>query len=112
MKRGWPIRLIVVAIWLLGGTAAQATPPFYDPSAYCRQLTRYGGADQTFSSCYRQEQEAFNRIKLYWDSLVVRARAYCDGVAESAGSSYQILERCLQQQRTGAREQDNKQPDP
>ena len=111
MERAPSIRLLVIALGLLFCTAAQATPPFYDPGAYCRQATRYGGEpNQSFGSCYRQEQDAFNRIKLYWDGLAVRSRAYCDGVAESVGSSYQMLERCLQQQVSGGREQGSKQP--
>jgi hypothetical protein len=49
-----------------------------------------------YSTCFRQEQAAFNRIKTYWDSLSLRSRVYCDSMAESA-SSYQVLESCLQQ---------------
>ena len=101
---------IVAAVSLLSPAAAHATPPYYDPGAYCRQATRFSGEEQTYGACYRQEQAAFNRIKIYWDGLAVRSRAYCGGVAETVGSSYQVLETCLRQQGAGAKEQDNRPP--
>ncbi len=104
------IRLVVIAVWLFSCAPAQATPPFYDPGAYCRRVTQYGAtSDRSFGTCYRQEQDAFNQIKLYWDRLAVRVRAFCGGVAESVGGSYQILETCLQQQGAVVEDQDNQQ---
>ncbi len=112
MHRELTIRLVVAAVSLLPWTAAHATPPFYDPGAYCRQAARFSGTEQTYGTCYRQEQAAYDRIKLYWDGLGVRSRAYCDGMSESVGSSYQILETCLQQQGTVAKGQENRPPRP
>ncbi len=105
------VRLIVAAVLLLPGVA-YATPPFYDPAAYCRRTTRYGGVEPSYGVCYRQEQAAYDRIKIYWDGLSVGARAYCDGIAETVGSSYQVLETCLQQQGAVAKGQENRPPRP
>ena len=104
------VRLIVAAVALVQSAAAHATPPFYDPGAYCRQATRFGGAEQNYGACYRQEQAAYDRIKIYWDGLTVRSRVYCDGVAETVGSSYQVLETCLQQWGTVAKDQEDRPP--
>src|SRR4051794_41186908 len=104
------VRLLVAAVALVPNASAQAAPPYYDPGAYCRQATRFGGAEQSYGACYRQEQAAFDRIKIYWDRLPVRSRAYCDGMAETVGSSYQVLETCLQQQGTVARDQERRPP--
>jgi hypothetical protein len=111
MQRETPILLVVAAVSLLPLAAAHATPPFYDPGAYCRQATRFGG-EQTYGTCYRQEQAAYDRIKIYWDGLSVRSRAYCGGLTESVGSSYQVLETCLQQQGFVAKDQENRPPRP
>jgi hypothetical protein len=111
MANGKVMHLVVVAVSLAPWAAAHATPPFYDPGAYCRQVALGGtGSEQSFRSCYRHEQAAFDRVKIYWDSLAVRSRAYCDGMAESVGSSYQILETCLQQQGVVAKDKESPQP--
>jgi hypothetical protein len=111
MANGKIMRLVIAVVWLAPWTAAHATPPFYDPGVYCQQVSRGGtGSEQSFGACYRQEQAAFDRVKMYWDSLAVRARAYCDGMAESVGSSHQILETCLQQQGVVAKDRENPQP--
>lgn len=108
MTKESTVRLVIAAACLMPWGAARATPPFYDPGAYCQQASRAGGSQQSYGACYREEQAAFDRVKAYWDGLAVRSRAYCDGVAESIGSSYKVLETCLQQQGAGAR--DNTQP--
>jgi hypothetical protein len=112
MQRKMTIRLVISAVSLLPWAGAHATPPFYDPGAYCRHATQFGGPEQTYAACYRQEQAAYDRIKVYWDGLSVRSRAYCDGMTESVGSSYQVLETCLQQQGAVAKDQQNRPPRP
>jgi hypothetical protein len=110
MQKEMTIRLIVAAVSLLPWTAARATPPFYDPGAYCHQAARFAGTEQTYAPCYRQEQAAYDRIKLYWDSLAVRSRAYCGAMSEAVGSSYQVLETCLQQQGTATKDHESRPP--
>jgi hypothetical protein len=112
MQSTMTFRLIVAVVSLAPWTAARATPPFYDPGAYCRQATRSGSAEQNHGACYRQEQAAYDRIKPYWDGLTVWSRAYCDGMAETIGNSYQILETCLNQQETAAKGAKKQLPGP
>jgi hypothetical protein len=108
MQREMTMRLLVAAVSLVPWAAARATPPFYDPGAYCHQAARFAGTERTYAPCYREEQAAYDRIKLYWDGVPVRSRAYCGGMAESAGSSYQVLETCLQDQGAIAKGQGNR----
>jgi hypothetical protein len=112
MQRGITNCLIAAAVSLLPWAAAHATPPFYDPGAYCHQATRFAGAEQTYAACYRQEQEAYDRLKLYWNGLTVRSRVYCDGMAEAVGNSYQVLETCVQQQGAVATDRQKRLPRP
>jgi hypothetical protein len=110
MTNGKTVRLVIAAVCLAPWTAAHATPPYYDPGAYCKQAAQAGGSQQSFRVCYQQEQAAYDRVKIYWNSLAVRPRAFCEGMAESVGSSYQVLETCLQQQGVVAKDKDNLQP--
>ncbi|GHU05137.1 hypothetical protein FACS1894205_4570 [Alphaproteobacteria bacterium] len=80
------------------------TMPDYDVKKFCSGVVRTaGGGQAVLNSCYKQEQEAYNRLKRTWNATPAATRSLCGDVSIVAGKSYTILDSCIEQeQRTAA----------
>jgi hypothetical protein len=85
-------RLIVLSLAALP-VGAQA----FDIDAYCKQASAAGGGGaQLEAACGEQERAARSEI----ERMIVAPHImdYCQGVGQSAGGSYQFMEKCLKEE--------------
>lgn len=80
--------------------------PYYDVTAHCQALARFGGAPSqlVLQGCYQQEQGAYDALKVQWEQLPAGMQQHCDGLARFAGpGSYLILQGCVTQEISAGR---------
>lgn len=85
-------RLIALGLIILP-VGAQA----FDIDAYCRQVGAAADSGAKLeAACREQERAARSNI----ESMTVPSNImeYCQGVGQSAGGSYQFMEKCLQEE--------------
>ena len=103
--RGWapplktrflvPATLTALLAWF---SYADADMPVYNPTAYCDQVAKFGGAasDVIRSGCLRRERTARDGLKAAWDQLPLPLRQHCDEEARyGGGGSFVILKDCV-----------------
>ena len=69
----------------------------FDIDAYCKQVdTAADGGAKLEAACREQESAARNNI----EGMTVPSNVmeYCQGVGQSAGGSYQFMEKCLKEE--------------
>ena len=108
-------RIKLVVIWtamVQGISSAWATVPNYPVENWCDRVARSAGprSEVIYGGCTRNEQLAYDRLKIEWDATPSTAQSWCDQVARSVGpGSYELLLGCLDNEAQAAR-QNKSQP--
>lgn len=70
--------------------------PRYNPPAYCKKVSDFGGGGAViYNGCMQMEQEAYDSLRRIWAGLPTKTRSYCEEVARFGDNSYSILKGCV-----------------
>ena len=85
---------------VVAAAAGVANPmPRYDVAAYCEKVSKaVAGARQSYNSCVREEQEAYDGMKAHWATVPGTVRVHCDDIGRAGGGSYAILVSCVRKE--------------
>jgi hypothetical protein len=97
--------IFAAALLIPVGAAAFEAPPRYDVEAHCNELAGFGGSfsESTLETCFRMEQEAYDKLKPAWASISASVRGHCDELARFGGhGSYSALSTCIRMEQEAA----------
>lgn len=95
--------ITVTSVW---STASAQELPRLDPESMCRnRWTKQGAIDnEMYAYCLRNEQQAYDNLKVTWFSLSPSIRAVCSRRwGTPPGGAYEMLEYCAKEQSAAER---------
>jgi hypothetical protein len=89
------LTIIFIALAIAGANSARAQQiPQYDVERHCNKIASFGGdySATLNNACMRQEQSAYDALKMGWGSYPSQVLDHCDRIASFGGDgSYTLL---------------------
>lgn len=87
------------ALMIGSGPAFAQSMPEIDPVAMCkRMVSTVGQSAWLMKACLDQEQQAYDLLKLRWESIDPKARAVCIRQVRTISQGYWLLQACIEQE--------------